>query len=219
DGMVHRPPARSDGGRRLHANARRHGSTAVLGGRTAETAEDPAAAARRVGVPLAAWHPRALARPPRPAIQPEDRRRRVRRAVRARGVVERTVRWQLQLARPHLVPGELPADRVAAEVPSLSGRRVHGGIPDWLWPATHARTSGDGALAAALLHLPPRWRRSPAGVRQGREDAARSSLPRLPALPRVLQRRRRLGRRRESPDGLDRPGGEAAPAERRVKCA
>ena len=40
----------------------------------------------------------------------------------------RPVRRQFQLARADLVPGQLPADRVAAEVPSLLRRRLQGRV-------------------------------------------------------------------------------------------
>ena len=42
----------------------------------------------------------------------------------------RPVRRQLELARAGLVSGELPADRIAAEVSPLLGRRLQGGVSD-----------------------------------------------------------------------------------------
>ena len=57
------------------------------------------------------------------------RRHGVSRGLRAGRIDHRPVRRQLQLARPGLVPGELPADRIAAEVPSLLRRRFQGGVP------------------------------------------------------------------------------------------
>ena len=45
---------------------------------------------------------------------------------------QRPVRRQLQLARADLVPGQLPAHRVAAEVPPLLRRRLQGRVPDRL---------------------------------------------------------------------------------------
>ena len=67
------------------------------------------------------------------------RRHRLRRPLRAGRVAQRPVRRQLELARPGLVPDELPADRGAAEVPPLLRRRLHGGVPDRLGPVSHAR--------------------------------------------------------------------------------
>ena len=49
------------------------------------------------------------------------------------------VRRQFQLARPDLVPGELPDHRVAAEISSLLRRRFSGRMPDRLGPAAHHR--------------------------------------------------------------------------------
>src|SRR5881628_616523 len=41
---------------------------------------------------------------------------------------------KLELARNHLVPGQLPARLVVAEVPSLSGQRLQGRASHWLRP-------------------------------------------------------------------------------------
>ena len=60
------------------------------------------------------------------------------RRLRARRVDERTLRRQLELARADLVPGQLPAHRVAAEVPPLPRRRLHGRVPDRVGPDAHA---------------------------------------------------------------------------------
>ena len=48
--------------------------------------------------------------------------------LRARRIDDRPVRRKLQLARPDLVPGQLSADRVAAEIPSLPRRRLQGRV-------------------------------------------------------------------------------------------
>ena len=62
------------------------------------------------------------------AVHARRRRPRAPRRLRAGRVVHRPVRRQLQLARADLVPGQLPADRVAAEVPPLPRRRLHGRV-------------------------------------------------------------------------------------------
>ena len=67
------------------------------------------------------------------------------RQVSAGGVGQRPVRRQLQLARADLVPGQLSADRVAAEVPSLLRRRLQGRMPDRLRQLHHHRAGRRGA--------------------------------------------------------------------------
>ena len=65
------------------------------------------------------------------------------------------VRRQLQLARAGLVSGQLPADRVAAEVPPLLRRRLQGRVPDRLGPDDEAvrrwRPSSRGGCHAIFL--------------------------------------------------------------------
>jgi hypothetical protein len=56
----------------------------------------------------------------------------------------------------------------------------------------------------------------PAGVRRHPTLPARSTLARLPAVPRILSWRQRSRRRREPPDRMDRPSREAPPTEWRV---
>ena len=58
--------------------------------------------------------------------------------LRAGRVDQRDVRRQLQLARADLVPAELPAGQLAAEVPRVLRRRLHGGVPDRVGQAAHA---------------------------------------------------------------------------------
>ena len=100
------------------------------------------------------------------------------RGLRAGGIVDRPLRRQLELARPDLVPGQLPADRVAAEVPSLLRRRLHGRVPDRLgtdddalarWPPSSragcrasscGTTTAGGRCSAAIERFQhdPHWR-------------------------------------------------------------
>ena len=58
--------------------------------------------------------------------------------LRARGVDDRPVRRQLQLARPGLVPGQRPADHRAPHLPRPRGRRLHARVPARLGPPVHA---------------------------------------------------------------------------------
>src|SRR5690554_2170747 len=82
-----------------------------------------AANARRKRVPIRLRHPVVVAGPRRATVRVSLQRQPTLRGLRARRVVVRSVRRQLELARPDLAADELPAHRVAAEVPSLLRRR------------------------------------------------------------------------------------------------
>ena len=73
---------------------------------------------------------------------------------------QRALRRQLQLARSDLVPDQLPADRVAAKVPPLLRRRLHGRAPDRLGPASsrssRSPTTSRDRLIALFLPRRPR---------------------------------------------------------------
>ena len=129
--------------------------------------------ARRERVPVAVRHPRAVARITRTIriVLPVDGHEH-RVDYEPGESTHRAVRRQLELARPDLVPGELPADRVAAEVPSLLRRRLHGRVPDRLGPDADAVGSRRRALAPADAHLPARRRRPAAGVRRRRRASS-----------------------------------------------
>ena len=106
------------------------------------------------------------------------------------GVDQRAVRRELELARAGVVPGQLPADRIAAEVSLLFRRRLQGGVPDGLRPDDEPVGGRHRAVAAAVVHLPAA-RRPPGGVRRHRAVPDRPALARPGALPRVLPRRHR----------------------------
>ena len=91
----------------------------------------------------------------------------------------RALRRQLELARAGLVPGQLPADRVAAEVPPLLRRRPQGRVPDRLRPAAEPRGRSPPSCRAGS---PALFLRGPDGRRPvygGDRD-----LPARPALAR-----------------------------------
>ena len=120
--------------------------------------------ARRGGVPVAARHPRAQPLPPRPSVPPRLRRHGHHEvALRAGRVADRAVRRQLELARPGLVPDQLPADRGAPEVPPLLRRRLPGRDADRLRHAADAprQVADDLARRLAGLFLRGRGRRRP----------------------------------------------------------
>ena len=82
-------------------------------------------------------------------------------------VAHGAVRRQLELARPGLVPDQLPADRGAPEVPPLLRRRLPGRVPDGLGPAALARRDRRPTSRAGCSRIfLPRRRRPPAGVRR-----------------------------------------------------
>ena len=64
------------------------------------------------------------------------------RALFAGGIRFGLVRRQFQLARPDLVSRQLPADRIAAEVPSLLRRRFQDRVPDRFGEIRHHRRRG-----------------------------------------------------------------------------
>ena len=127
------------------------------------------------------------------------------------------LRRQLELARPDLVPDELPPDRGA---PALR----------LLLPGRRSRSSARPAPASELTlgevaaELSRRLTRIFLRDRPGRRPVhgERAEVPGRPPLAgprpllRVLPRRHGRGHRGEPPDRLDGPGREAPPAERRV---
>src|SRR5262249_41342723 len=107
-------------------------------------------------VPLAARHPRALALPPGSSLRAAFGRHGSPRRLRARRVVERSLRRQLELARPRLVPHELPADRVAPEVPLLLRRCPEGPVSDGLDEPAQSLAGRDRAVPPPDPHLSAR---------------------------------------------------------------
>src|SRR5204862_418469 len=77
----------------------------------------------------------ALAGAPRAPVRAQDGRAGVRGALHARRVGQRSVRGQLQLARPGVVPFELPARRGARALPPLLRQRPARRVPHRLGTA------------------------------------------------------------------------------------
>ena len=132
------------------------------------------------------------------------------RRLRAGRVVDRALRRQLELARADLVPGELPAHRVAPEVPPLPRATTSGGVPDrapgrWL---TLEEVAAELSRRLSRIFLRDASGRRPV-LRRRPAAPGRSALPGSRPVPRVLPRRRRRRRRREPPDRLDRARGGA----------
>ena len=123
-GVVRRESSGPHGERRLHADA---GSRRAAAARRRAT---PTRLERVLRVMLdereflSPYGIRALSRAPsRRAVPLHRGRHRASRGLRAGRVDDRAVRRQLELARADLVSGQLPAHRVAAEVPPLPRRR------------------------------------------------------------------------------------------------
>jgi Mannosylglycerate hydrolase MGH1-like glycoside hydrolase domain len=216
DAVVHRQPPRVPRPRHDHRRRRWRGAPPAV-----DRAAAPAAARARLhagprGVPVAPRHPRAVALAPRASLRPGDRRDGASRGLRAGRVDDWTVRRQLELAGPDLVPRELSAHRVAAEVPSLLRRRPEGRMSDWLQPPAQPVGCGDRALTRSHAAVPARPQWPPADLWRLRAVPAGSTLARSHPLQRVLPRRRGPGYRGQPPDRLDRPGRQADRAVRRV---
>jgi len=178
---LHRPPRQAAQGARLRA--RRAG------------VPEPSRAALGVPLPCAApFRARLPGGPGGPG------------RLRAGGVPHRPLRGQLQLARPGVVPAQLPGGPGAAPLPRLPGGRLPGGVPVRLGAAARPQRGCRRDLCPARLHLPGR-QRPPSGLRRCRSVPARPRVARPAALPRVLPRRRREGPGCVPPDRVDRPGG------------
>src|SRR5205823_6356061 len=180
------------------------------------------------GIPLAARSPLALAGPSRTAVRPCARRPGVRRPLHAGGVGHEPLRRQLQLARPDLVPPQLPRRRGARALSPLLRRFGARRMPGGLRPSRDARRRRPRALPAAREPLRPQRQRAPALSRRRSPLPRRCALARPAALLRVLLRRHRPRSRRELPrldDARDpllrgrRPDGRMMSADRRVPTA
>ena len=125
--------------------------------------------------------------------------------LRARGVDDRHVRRQLELAGPGVVPAQLPADRTrsSATTPTWATRSRWSTRPAPASSATRARSPT--TCAQRLLVALRRGSRTGAGPLSAGYERLQND-PRLagqPALLRVLPRRQRRRPRRLAPDRLD----------------
>ena len=129
--------------------------------------------ARRERVLVAARHPLAVALSQGPSVRVAARRPRLRGSLRAGRVRQRAVRRQLELARPGLVPDELPDHRGAQALSPLLRRQPPGRVPDRLGQAHGPRAGRRRARAPARLAVLARRERSPA-VSRGRGSPTRT---------------------------------------------
>ena len=180
-------------------------------------APHPAAHAGRRRVPVALRHSQPLALPQRPSLHLQRRRAGAPRGLRARRIHHRPVRRQLQLARAGLVPAQLPAHRIAAEVPPLPGRRIPVECP-----TGSGRTMTLWEVAAEISRRLSRLFLKDDDGRRPANGATECfqlgpALARPGAVPRILPRRQRRRPGRQPSDRVDGPGGQAAAAERGVR--
>src|ERR1700722_3598815 len=109
-----------------------------------------------------------------------------------------------------MVSDELPADRIAAEVPSLSGRGLQSGMPHAVRPDDDAMAGGRRDLAAPLAGVSAGRTGEPPRHRRKSIIPERSALARLDPVPRVLPRRDRAGLRPQPSNRMDGPSGKTA---------
>ena len=137
-GQAVRRPARPRGPRRHRQAARNRGlargargpAAAAEPGRPGPAGAAARQAVRRERVPVPARPARPVRLPPRSPLRVRRRGRPGQHRLRARRVHHVDVRRQLQLARPGLVPAELPDGQRARAVPPLLRRRLHHRVPD-----------------------------------------------------------------------------------------
>src|SRR5439155_16321886 len=132
--------------------------------------------------------PRRLSLPQGAPVRAPPERHGAPGRLRASGVIERSLRWQLELARTRVVSRELSPHRVAAEALLLLRRQPQGRVPDRFRSTAGSLAGGDRALAAAHPDLPARPGRTPAGLRRDGEVPARPPLAGSGPLLRVLPR-------------------------------
>ena len=175
------------GGHRRRGHARQAGHDARQNRRPAAAAQPgrprPAGKARgvpvrreRVPVPVRATGPVGL--PSRPSLRAGRGRPDVHGRLRAGRVHHGDVRRQLQLARPAVVPAQLPADQRAGPVPPVLRRRSDAGVPDRVREAAHPRRHHHRPAGPAHLDFPRRRGRAAALLRLGRAAAAGSGVER-----------------------------------------
>ncbi len=125
DALVPGPSAGPGIPRRV-VGAARPGPAAAAGARPRAPAQaDPRADARPRRVPVRPRRPFAQPLPPRPPVHAGPGRRHEPGGLRARRIADRHLRWQLELARAGLVPGQLPAHRGAPAARPLLRAGVH----------------------------------------------------------------------------------------------
>src|SRR5258707_11573254 len=127
-------------------------------------------------------------------------------------IEHRSFRRQLQLARTDLVSGELPADRIAAEVPSLFWRGFQDRVPNTFAQRTGFVAGGPGDFEAPDADLCPGQRRKAAICRRAGTFQKRSSLAGPASFPRIIFRWQRRPPLSAPPSGGGRAVGKSSRA-------
>ena len=192
---------------------------AAVGRHRRATAARAALHARRAGVPVAVRHPRAVAVPQGPAVSccgvdGHEHRVDYEPGESTTGLFGGNSNWRGPIWFPvnYLLIESLQkfhhyfGDDVKVECPTGSGQML-----------TLAEVATELSRRLSSLFLRDDARPAP-GVRRRGALSAGPELARPGAVPRVLPRRHRPRRRREPSDRLDRPGGQAPPAERRLNA-
>src|SRR5262249_10307753 len=99
----------------------------------------------------------------RAPLHSASQRNRISSRLRARRIVYRSIRRQFELARTDMVPCELSAHRIVAEVPPLSGRRIQGRVPDRFPAEDDVAGRRRRTLAADEANFPEGTRRPASG--------------------------------------------------------
>ena len=162
---------------------------------------------RRERVPLAVRAAGRVEVPRGPPPLGRTRRSPCLRRLRARRVVHRHVRRQLQLEGPGLDARELPPAPQPPALRRIRGRRRLLRVPDRERRAARPHRLRRRSAGPADLPLPARPRRAPPVLRVGRPTPERPPMARQHHLQRVLPRRQRSRTRRHPPDRLDRARG------------
>ena len=149
----------------------RPATAAARPGRRRPAGEAVREAVRRGRVPVPARPAGAVGLPPRASVRARRRGHPGQHRLRAGRIHHRHVRRELQLARPALVPAQLPGHQRPGALPPVLRRRVHHRVPDRVGRAAHPGQGRRRPAGPADLDLHPRPRRPAALLRRDRAAA------------------------------------------------
>src|SRR5260370_14941595 len=170
--------------------------------------------AGRNGVSLSLRGPRALSLSPGSSLRSSRERPGESRGLRARGVHQRSLWRQFQLAWPCLVSAELSPRRIAPEISPLLRRRFQNRMSSALRQGIGPLGSLGGNIPPPGAYFPSRQRWPPPSRWNNRMFSERSTLEGLGFVSRVFSWRQWHRPRREPSDWMDWPCRQAPGAER-----